>query len=210
MLGHDGGEHTAIGLPGVSMIRINAELLIPGEGAPVPDGVLLVDDQCEISYSKPRDIGAEFTPGARCRNVACGDIACTCRDLPRAAFMGARSRRSDPKAGAIKATALRAAQSGRDLTNALNAGITSVREVGGLGSTLHTPSSEGILDGPAIYAAGAVLSTTRRRTATCTAAPPELRGGLRPARRHPAARRRNSPSACGRCASSCAGVCPAD
>ena len=56
--------------------------------------------------------------------------------------------------------ALRAARSARDLTNALNAGITSVREVGGLGVHLARAVAEGILDGPAIYAAGAILSTT--------------------------------------------------
>jgi imidazolonepropionase-like amidohydrolase len=56
--------------------------------------------------------------------------------------------------------ALRAARSARDLTNALNAGITSVREVGGLGVHLARAVTEGILDGPAIYPAGAILSTT--------------------------------------------------
>ena len=56
--------------------------------------------------------------------------------------------------------ALRAARSARDLTNALNAGITSVREVGGLGVHLARAVAEGILDGPAIYPAGAILSTT--------------------------------------------------
>ena len=44
--------------------------------------------------------------------------------------------------------ALRAARSARDLTNALNAGITSVREVGGLGVHLARAVAEGILDGP--------------------------------------------------------------
>jgi imidazolonepropionase-like amidohydrolase len=57
-------------------------------------------------------------------------------------------------------TPLRAARSARDLTNALNAGITSVREVGGLGIYLAQAVREGLLDGPSIYAAGAVLSTT--------------------------------------------------
>jgi imidazolonepropionase-like amidohydrolase len=57
-------------------------------------------------------------------------------------------------------TALRAARSARDLTNTLNAGFTSVREVGGLGIYLAQAVREGLLDGPSIYAAGAVLSTT--------------------------------------------------
>jgi imidazolonepropionase-like amidohydrolase len=56
--------------------------------------------------------------------------------------------------------ALRAARSSIDLGNTLNAGVTSVREVGGLGLYLGQAVREGLLDGPAIYAAGAILSTT--------------------------------------------------
>jgi imidazolonepropionase-like amidohydrolase len=55
---------------------------------------------------------------------------------------------------------LRAARCARDLMNAVNAGFTSVREVGGLGVYLARAVAEGVLDGPAVYAAGAVLSTT--------------------------------------------------
>src|SRR5262249_62061337 len=40
------------------------------------------------------------------------------------------------------------------------AGITSVREVGGLGVHLARAVAEGVLEGPAIYAAGAILSIT--------------------------------------------------
>jgi imidazolonepropionase-like amidohydrolase len=56
--------------------------------------------------------------------------------------------------------ALRGARSARDLRAALDAGITSVREVGGLGVYLARAVAEGVLDGPAIYGAGSVLSTT--------------------------------------------------
>jgi imidazolonepropionase-like amidohydrolase len=59
-----------------------------------------------------------------------------------------------------EALALRAVRSSRDLTNALNAGITSVREVGGLGVHLARAVAEGVIDGPSIYPAGAILSTT--------------------------------------------------
>ena len=60
----------------------------------------------------------------------------------------------------LEPTALRAARSARDLTRALNAGVTSVREVGGLGVYLAPAVHEGVLDGPSIYGAGAALSTT--------------------------------------------------
>ena len=55
---------------------------------------------------------------------------------------------------------LRAARCARDLRAALQAGITSVREVGGLGVHLARAVAEGVLEGPAIYAAGAILSVT--------------------------------------------------
>src|SRR6266700_3343169 len=56
--------------------------------------------------------------------------------------------------------ALLAARASADLRAALAAGVTSVREVGGLGVYLAPVVAEGVLDGPAIYPAGAILSTT--------------------------------------------------
>ena len=73
-------------------------------------------------------------------------------------FMG--SRTFDLGQLPLEPVALRAARSARDLRTALDAGVTSVREVGGLGVYLARAVAEGLLDGPAIYAAGAVLSTT--------------------------------------------------
>jgi imidazolonepropionase-like amidohydrolase len=73
-------------------------------------------------------------------------------------FFGART--FDLGRVALEPLALRAARSARDLRAALDAGITSVREVGGLGIYLARAVAEGVLDGPAIYAAGAILSTT--------------------------------------------------
>jgi len=55
---------------------------------------------------------------------------------------------------------LRAARCVHDLANALDAGITSVREVGGLGIYLARAVAEGVIDGPTIYPAGSILSTT--------------------------------------------------
>src|SRR5262249_14883473 len=60
----------------------------------------------------------------------------------------------------LEPLALRAARCARDLRNTIDAGVTSVREVGGLGAELARAVAEGVLDGPAVYAAGAVLSTT--------------------------------------------------
>ena len=135
------------------MERINAGLLIPGRGEPVRDAAVLIDGT-RISYAGPA-AGAPETPGAVTRDAATvmpGMWDC------HGHFMGTRAM--DLARLPQEPVALRAARSARDLANTLNAGITSVREVGGLGVYLAQAVREGLLDGPSIYAAGAVLSTT--------------------------------------------------
>jgi imidazolonepropionase-like amidohydrolase len=135
------------------MERINAGLLIPGQGEPVRDATVLFDGG-RISYAGPA-ASAPASPGAVTRSaqtVLPGLWDC------HGHLMG--SRVLDLARLAQEPTALRAARSARDLANALNAGFTSVREVGGLGIYLGQAVREGLLDGPSIYAAGAVLSTT--------------------------------------------------
>ncbi len=135
------------------MERIEAELLIPGGGEPVPDGVVVMDGQV-ITYAGPaRD--APATPGAsvlRTETVLPGLWDC------HGHFLGVRTL--DLGQLPIDPVPLRAARAVRDLRAALDAGITSVREVGGLGIHLARAVNEGVLDGPAIYAAGSILSTT--------------------------------------------------
>ncbi len=135
------------------MERITAELLIPGSGHPVPDGVVVLDG-ARIGYAGPAS-GAPDTPGAaayRAVTVMPGLWDC------HGHFLG--SRTFDLGQLPLEPVALRAARSARDLRAALDAGVTSVREVGGLGVHLARAVAEGVLDGPAIYPAGAILSTT--------------------------------------------------
>jgi imidazolonepropionase-like amidohydrolase len=135
------------------MDRIQARLLIPGAGDPVTDGVVVLDGS-RISYAGPA-AEAPATPGADTHQAAAvmpGMWDC------HGHFLG--SRVFDLAKMPLEPLALRAVRSARDLRAALDAGITSVREVGGLGIDLARVVSEGMLDGPAIYAAGAILSTT--------------------------------------------------
>jgi imidazolonepropionase-like amidohydrolase len=135
------------------MERIQARLLIPGSGDPIPDGVVVLDGS-QISYAGPA-AAAPATPGAdsrRAEAVMPGMWDC------HGHFLG--SRVFDLAKMPLEPLALRAVRSARDLRAALDAGITSVREVGGLGIDLARVVAEGLLDGPAIYAAGAILSTT--------------------------------------------------
>jgi imidazolonepropionase-like amidohydrolase len=135
------------------MDRIEAELLIPGEGAPIRDGVVLLDGP-RISYAGPAAL-APSSPGACVVSVTTvmpGMWDC------HGHLVGARSM--DLNLVALEPVAVRAARCARDLRAALDAGITSVREVGGLGVYLARVVAEGVLDGPVIYAAGSILSTT--------------------------------------------------
>ncbi|HEY2508487.1 MAG TPA: amidohydrolase family protein [Streptosporangiaceae bacterium] len=135
------------------MLRIEAGVLIPGEGEPVPDAVLLADGGT-ITYAGPT---AGAPPHSDAEVVAAPVVMPGMWDC-HGHFMG--SRAFDLAKGPQEPTAMRAARSARDLANALAAGITSVREVGGLGAYLAPVVAEGLLDGPAIYPAGAILSTT--------------------------------------------------
>ena len=135
------------------MERIEAELLIPGGTEPVSDGVVIIDGPA-IGYAGSAG-QAPATPGAmvhRAETVLPGLWDC------HGHFLGVRSL--DLGRLPLDPVPLRAARCARDLAAALRAGITSVREVGGLGVYLARAIAEGVLDGPAIYAAGAILSTT--------------------------------------------------
>src|ERR1700722_9531320 len=135
------------------MYRIEAELLIPGHGQPVRGGVVVLDG-ARIGYAGAATT-APPTPDAAVSQVAAvmpGMWDC------HGHFLGTRT--FDLAQLPAEPLALRGARSARDLRAALDAGITSVREVGGLGVELARAVAEGVLDGPAIYAAGAILSTT--------------------------------------------------
>ncbi len=135
------------------MERIEAALLLPGSGEPVTDGVVVIDGPV-ISYAGPAR-QAPQTPGAavyRTETVMPGMWDC------HGHFLGVRSL--DLGQLPLEPIPLRAARCARDLRSALDAGITSVREVGGLGVYLARAVAEGVLEGPAIYAAGSILSTT--------------------------------------------------
>jgi len=117
------------------MLRIEAALLIPGEGDPVADAVVVADG-ATISYAGPAS-GAPDTPGAPAvRSAAVMPGMWDCHGH----FLGSRSL--DLARLPQETTALRAARCARDMRNALDAGITSVREVGGLGVHLARAVAE--------------------------------------------------------------------
>ncbi|MFY9932344.1 MAG: amidohydrolase family protein [Streptosporangiaceae bacterium] len=135
------------------MYRIEADLLIPGRGDPIRGGVVLLDGS-GISYAGPAGVAPATAeaPVTRAAAVMPGMWEC------HGHLLGTRS--FDLGKLPLEPEALRAARCTRDLRNALDAGITSIRDVGGMGVYLARAVAEGTVDGPAIYGAGAILSTT--------------------------------------------------
>jgi imidazolonepropionase-like amidohydrolase len=133
--------------------RIEADLLVPGRGEPVRDAVVVLDGDT-IAYAGPAAAAPETTGATltRAPTVMPGLWDC------HAHFMGARSL--DLGRLALEPLATRAARCVGDLRAALSAGYTSIREVGGIGVELARAVDDGLVEGPAIYGAGAVLSTT--------------------------------------------------
>lgn len=136
------------------MERLEAALLIPGSGEPVPDGVVVLDGPL-IEYA-----GAASGAPASTASDSTVRVAAAMPGLwdCHGHFIGARG--FDPVHWVTDPAALRSARCAHDLRAALDAGVTSVREPGGLGILLARVVEEGLLDGPTIYSAGAVLGTT--------------------------------------------------
>jgi len=135
------------------MERVEAGLLVPGRGEPVHDGVVVWEGPA-ITYAGPAAGAppAGQTPRTRAAAVLPGLWDC------HGHLLGIRSL--DLGRLPLEPVALRAARCPADLRAALDAGVTSVREAGGLGVHLARAVVEGSVDGPTIYAAGAVLSVT--------------------------------------------------
>ena len=135
------------------MHRIEADLLIPGRGEPVSDGVVVLDGD-RIGYAGPA-AGAPETPhAARHRAVpscpGCGTatgISSARAPSTSAGCRWSRSRCGRPGAPAICGT--RSTPGSRRCARSAASGMDLARAV-----------AEGVLDGPAVYAAGAILSTT--------------------------------------------------
>lgn len=137
------------------VLRIEANVLVPGpaDQPPVTDGVVVVDGE-EITYAGPTR-SAPATPQA--------EVVTAAAVMPgmwdahvHLAGMVVPDRTRIP----LEPVALRAARCTADLRRALEAGVTSVRELGGLGVPLARAVAEGSIPGPRIFPAGALLTPT--------------------------------------------------
>ena len=133
--------------------RIEAKRLIPGRGDPVDDGVVVFEDGV-ITFAGAAS-EAPQTPDAeviQTDTVMPGLWEC------HGHFIGVYTANLDELWNTRpQVTTARAAG---DAQAALQAGFTTVREVGGVGVFLATAIAEGQIAGPNIYGAGATLSMT--------------------------------------------------
>ena len=134
-------------------LRIEATRLIPGHGDVVDNGVVVFDDSGIAFAGDSSD--APDTPDAevvKTDTVMPGMWEC------HGHFIGIYTANIDeafitrPQLSSMRVTA--------DAKRVLDAGFTSVREMGGLGTFLGRSINEGAVVGPNVYASGSMLSMT--------------------------------------------------
>ena len=134
-------------------IRIEATRLIPGRGDVIDDGVVTLEDN-SISYAGPAAEAPE-TPDAETvttDTVMPGMWECHGHFIGIYSANIAEFHFTRPQLASMRVTA--------DAGRVLDAGFTSVREMGGLGTFLGRAVEEGQVRGPTIYGSGSALSMT--------------------------------------------------
>ena len=133
--------------------RIETDLLIPGRGEPVSDGVVILEGRT-IAFVGP---GAEApaTPDAATTRVP---VALPGLWDSHIHFVG--STTADLHDTLHMPMAEMAVRAAADASATLDAGVTSAREVGGFGLDFAAAINDGTARGPSIYGAGNILSTT--------------------------------------------------
>jgi imidazolonepropionase-like amidohydrolase len=135
-------------------IRIVADILIPGRGDPIESGTVVLE-QGVVSFAGPT---AEAPPAGPDDEVHEAPVVMPGLWDCHTHFVGMSAPNLEFLASAeVVALAARAVD---DAAAMLDGGVTSVRDVGGLGLQLAPVVEEGRMRGPRIHAAGRILSTT--------------------------------------------------
>jgi len=134
--------------------RIVADVLIPGRGDPIEHGTVVLD-RAEIVFAGPT---AQAPPPGADEDVTEVPVAMPGLWDVHTHFVGSATPDLTVMAQMSPITA--AARAVRDATAMLDGGVTSVRDVGGLGLNLAPAAADGSIRSPKIFAAGRILSTT--------------------------------------------------
>lgn len=134
--------------------RIVADVLIPGRRAPIENGTICFDGP-QISYAGPTADAPPTQPDDHVAEVAVAlpglwdcHVHFTGMPMPNVEQLAT----TEPAVSAARATA--------DAAAMVRGGVTSARDVGGLGLQLGRVFAEGRVSGPRVHAAGRILSTT--------------------------------------------------
>ncbi len=136
------------------MYRIEAELLIPGKGEPFKEGCVILENN-RISFAGPLEDAPKEDGSMTTFTVPVvmpGMWDC------HGHFMGMKTANLDTMYQ--NPVSVLAGRCVKDAERALQAGFTSIREVGGFGVYIAQLVQEGTVKGPNIYGAGAILSQT--------------------------------------------------
>ena len=134
--------------------RIEANRLIPGRGDVIENAVVVLENG-SITYAGAGDDApprSDDTETVTTDTVMPGLWECHGHFIGTYTANIAEIHTLRPQLGAMRVTA--------DAKRALMAGITSVREMGGMGTFLARAIDEGQVLGPHVYASGAMLSMT--------------------------------------------------
>jgi imidazolonepropionase-like amidohydrolase len=134
-------------------IRIDADLLIPGRGEPITNGTILTD-RGTIAYAGPTAAAPETSEAS----VTHVPVAMPGLWESHGHLSGITSPNLLSMIG--EGVARRAARAVGDLERTLMGGVTSMREVGGLGVDIQPAIADGSVIGPTVYGAGKIVSTT--------------------------------------------------
>ncbi len=134
-------------------VRIEAGLLIPGRGEPIENGVVVLEGGT-ISYAGP----GQTAPGTPDAEIVVVPVVLPGLWEAHGHFVGIA--KPDVVEQVIEPTARRAARAVGDMHRTLMGGVTSVREVGGYGVDFQPAIAAGQVEGPTVYGAGRILSTT--------------------------------------------------
>jgi len=133
------------------MMRIDADLLIPGRGNPIEHGSVVLDHG-RIGYVGPVASAPAADTVTEVATVLPGLWEC------HGHFTGLAG--ADMEALTKEPAVVQAGRATADIAATLLGGVTSVREVGGLGIWLRRAVDEGRIPGPRIHAAGSIPSMT--------------------------------------------------
>ncbi len=136
------------------MQHVVAEVLIPGRGEPIEQGTVVMDGDT-ISFA-----GSSADAPPRSAEDSVEEVPVVMPGLwdSHTHFVGLRVPNLDLMASSDPITT--AARAVADAGATLDAGFTSVREVGGMGLSLAPAIAEGTVRGPNTYAAGRILTMT--------------------------------------------------